>query len=362
MIYKYEDVRAIHLEITEKCQAACPMCDRNVHGGKDNPNLGMHELSLNDVETMMPPHFVKQLERIYMCGNFGDPIVAKDTLEVMQYFRSQKRELTLGMNTNAGAKKPDWWRELAKTLGNWSYVKFGFDGLKDTNHLYRQNVNWDIAWENAVAFIEAGGKAHWDYLIFSHNEHQVEEARELAEKTGFKKFIPKKTGRFFSTMKQVKKDEHQATNRKGADTQLLQQPKEVKYQNKALDKIKEITDKHGSLEKYFDNVQISCKVAAENNMYISAEGLILPCCWVAGSMYKWWQKPGENQVWQLIQESGGKDEFNAKKHGIEYVLNNEYFSHRLVDSWKRPNTHAGKPMVCSQKCGKEFDAFAEQFK
>ena len=24
---------------------------------------------------------------------------------------------------NAGAKKPDWWRELAKTLGNWSCVK-----------------------------------------------------------------------------------------------------------------------------------------------------------------------------------------------------------------------------------------------
>ena len=52
----------------------------------------------------------------------------------------------------------------------------------------------------------------------------------------------------------------------------------------------------------------------------------------------------------------------AKKHGIKYVLDNEYFSHRLVDSWKKPNTHAGKPMVCSQKCGKEFDAFAEQFK
>ena len=41
-------------------------------------------------------------------------------------------------------------------------------------------------------------------------------------------------------MKQVKKDEHQAKNRKGAETQLLQQPKEVKYKNKALDKIKEI--------------------------------------------------------------------------------------------------------------------------
>ena len=51
------------------------MCDRNIHGGKDNPNLGMHELSLLDIQTMMPPHFVKQLDRIYMCGNFGDPLL-----------------------------------------------------------------------------------------------------------------------------------------------------------------------------------------------------------------------------------------------------------------------------------------------
>ena len=361
MLYKYEDVRVVHLEITEKCQATCPMCDRNQNGGADNPNLGLHELSLEDVQRIMPPEFVKQLDRIYMCGNFGDPIVAKDTLEVFQYFRSQKKELTLGMNTNAGAKKPEWWRELAKTLGNWSYLKFSFDGLGDTNHLYRQGVNWDIAWENALAFIEAGGKAEWDYLIFEHNEHQVEEARALAEKVGFRKFIPKKTGRFFSTMQIDGKEKHQAVNRKGEKQQLLAKPKEVKYQNKALVKIQELKDKHGSLENYFDNVEISCKVGAEKNMYLSAEGLVLPCCWVAGNMYKWWQKPGQNQVWELIQQSGGKDAFDAKKHGLRAVLENDYFSKNLVESWSKPNTHMGKPMVCSQKCGKEFDAFKAQF-
>jgi hypothetical protein len=142
---------------------------------------------------------------------------------------------------------------------------------------------------------------------------------------------------------------------------LLAKPKEVKYQNKALDKINELKEKHGSLENYLDNVEISCKVAAEKNMYLSAEGLVLPCCWVAGNMYKWWQKPGQNQVWELIQQSGGKDAFDAKKHGLRAVLENDYFSRNLVDSWSKPNTHMGKPMVCSQKCGKEFDAFKAQF-
>ena len=365
MLYNYEDIRAVHLEITEKCQASCPMCDRNIKGGVDNPNLGdkkgLHELTIEDIQTILTPEFVKQLDRLYMCGNFGDPIVANDTLDVFKYLREQNSNMWLNMNTNAGAKKEDWWRDLAKVLGNKGHVTFSFDGLGDTNHLYRQGVNWDIAWRNAMAFIEAGGRAHWDFLIFAHNEHQVEEADALAKEKGFEKFMKKKTGRFFSTVKNSGKEEHQAVNRKGENQQLLEKPKEVKFQNKATKDIIKLEEKHGSLEKYFDNVKIKCKVAAEKSMYLSAEGLILPCCWVAGSMYKWWQKPGENQVWELLQQSGGKDVFDAKTHGVKSVLSNEYFTGRLVDSWSKANVHLGKPIVCAQKCGEEFDAFAAQF-
>jgi ubiquinone/menaquinone biosynthesis C-methylase UbiE len=46
------------------------------------------------------------------------------------------------------------------------------------------------------AFIAAGGRARWDFLIFEHNQHQVEEAEALATKWGFEKFVAKKTGRF----------------------------------------------------------------------------------------------------------------------------------------------------------------------
>ena len=31
-------------------------------------------------------------------------------------------------------------------------------------------------------FIEAGGNANWDYLIFDHNIHQVAEAKQIAKK------------------------------------------------------------------------------------------------------------------------------------------------------------------------------------
>ena len=87
-MYRYEDIEAVHLEITQKCQAACPMCDRNMNGGEDNPHITNAELSFEDCQTIFPPEFIKQLKTMYMCGNLGDPIVARDSLEVFDYFRS----------------------------------------------------------------------------------------------------------------------------------------------------------------------------------------------------------------------------------------------------------------------------------
>ena len=92
MLYRYNDIKTVHLEVTDKCNAACPMCARNINGGEDNPQLPDVELSVDDVRTMFPVDFVKQLDRMYMCGNYGDPIAAKDTLEIFQYFRKKNEE------------------------------------------------------------------------------------------------------------------------------------------------------------------------------------------------------------------------------------------------------------------------------
>ena len=128
-MYAYNDIKTIHLEITQKCQAACPMCDRNMNGEGINPHINLDELTLEDCKKIFTPDFIKQLETMYMCGNLGDPIVATDTLEVFKYFREHNPNIWLSMNTNAGAKKPEWWEELAKVFGKKGNVIFSVDGL-----------------------------------------------------------------------------------------------------------------------------------------------------------------------------------------------------------------------------------------
>lgn len=359
-MYRYEDIRTIHLENTQNCQASCPMCDRNQNGGALNPHIDLSELTLDDCKRIFEPDFIKQLNTMYMCGNLGDPIVARDTLEIFKYFREYNPTMWLSMNTNAGARNEEWWTELAHTIGRMGAVIFSVDGLKDTNHIYRQGVNWDAVERSMTSFIAAGGRARWDFLVFDYNQHQVEEAETLSKTLGFEKFQAKKTGRFVNA-KSEKKESHQAVDRKGNETAELKKP-DPKYQNSALKKQDVIINKYGSMDAYYDVVPINCKVKDEGSLFITAEGLAMPCCWTAGRMYKWWHKdPKVEQIWNFIDDVGGKDAINAKKNGLKAVFETGIFDN-IERSWKTTGCDNGKLKVCSMKCGVEFDPFGEQFK
>lgn len=357
MIYDYNEIRQVHLEPTQKCQASCPMCDRNKNGGEVNQYLTDAELSLSDVHKIFPSAFVKQLNRIYMCGNHGDPIMAKDTLEIMKYFRSCNPTMKLDIITNGGARSSDWWAELATVVDQ---VEFSVDGLEDTNHLYRQGVNWAKV-ENAIeSFTSAGGNAKWTFLVFNYNEHQVEEAERYSKLLGVNTFVAKKSGRFFSSSKLQGKDDHQAVFRNGDLTTLLSPPTNPKYQNKALGKEEQIIEFFGSMPKFLDTTEISCKASAKKEIYVSAEGLVFPCCWTAGRMYKWWRGPEEEQIWEYINRVGLYN-INSKNISIQGIIEGEFFN-SIESSWDLPSCVAGKLEVCALKCNNEFDPYSEQWK
>ena len=359
MIYDYADISTVHLEITAKCNASCPQCGRNKFGGPDNEFLPQTELTLADIQRIMPVSFVKQLKKLYMCGNYGDPIAANDTLEVYEWLREVNPDIKLGMHTNASARNPAWWARLGKLLnGQWDYVKFGIDGLSDTNHIYRRGTNWTKIIDNAAAFIDAGGKAHWEYIVFRHNEHQVEEARALAESMGFAQFRTKKTGRFFSNTKLEGKDSQEVWSRNGMVEYHLEKPLNPEYHNDSLIKEQALVDKFGSMQDYVDQTYIKCKVSEEKSLYISAEGLAFPCCWTANQLYVWYWPHKKSEMWTLIDNY--TKNVSALENTLESVINGNYFN-KIADSWSKPSITDGKLRVCAKTCGSGFDQFASQF-
>ena len=216
MYLTYDDITTVHIEHTSKCNLLCPQCARVVDG-KVNPNLVLSELTLKDYKRIFTEDFASQIKKVYWCGSYGDSIASNTWVECAYWLRFSGVQ-SMQLYTNGSARKPDWWRGLAAIFNReHDYIYFSIDGLEDTNHLYRVNSDWKIIMKNVKAFIGAGGNARWDYLIFDHNEHQVEEAYNLAKELGFKQIVFKNTSRFVGNnefLNSMSRDEEQVYDKK----------------------------------------------------------------------------------------------------------------------------------------------------
>jgi len=122
-----------------------------------------------------------------------------------------------------------------------------------------------------------------------------------------------------------------------------------------------LVDHFGSMDAFYDVSEIKCRVKDAFNVYVSAEGLVLPCCWTAGRMYKWWfSDPKEEQIWDFIDSIGGKDAINAKKVGLRGALQSGLFE-SIEESWTVTGCANGRLKVCAMKCSKEFDVVRSQW-
>ena len=336
MYLKYDDIRAIHFEHTSRCNLLCPQCAR-VENGKVNPRLPMSELTINDYKNILGKDFAEQLHRVFWCGNYGDSIASNNWLECAEWIRNSGVQ-SMQLYTNGSARKPDWWEHLAKDVLNreWDYVYFSIDGLEDTNHLYRVNSNWNKIIENVQAFINAGGNARWDYLVFDYNEHQTTKAKELAKELGFKQIMFKETSRFVSN-KQFTSNE------------------KSEMETKSAKKFNRILENYGSWDNYIDNTQIECKYQKMQAIYIDFEAKLWPCCWMGPSKYfpdKNIQKPQLNYLTNLY----GEDFNSIRNHKLEDIINHQWYTTKLEDSWKQTlESNNPKLYVCGRTCGTDYE-------
>lgn len=343
----YNGIKVVHLEVTSKCNARCPQCPRNIGGVDVNPSLPIADLTLDDAVQLFPEPFVNQLTELYMCGVYGDAVAAQDTLAIFKYLRSISKNIKLKIHTNGSARPPKWWEDLAATNVS---VRFAIDGLESTNHLYRVGTKWSTIMQNAKTFIEAGGVAEWTYIIFKHNEHQVEEAQKLSKELGFKKFIVKKTKRFHNAIKGDQIDSTPVLNRNHDVSYSIEPPENPAYKI-ALTEPWTKNDPQAYLD-YILNTPISCKAIEERMIYVSSEGLVMPCCWIGG-IYPETPNFKTRQIWEMIDAlPEGKESLNGLKHSIKDIVEGEFFTSMIPSRWASATSKDQRLMVCATTCGK----------
>jgi MoaA/NifB/PqqE/SkfB family radical SAM enzyme len=335
----YNVIKEIDIEHSSLCNAACPQCTRELRPG-DYSWFKQTYLPLEFYKDRLPQGLLDNLDTIFFSGMVGDPCAAPNFLEVCEIIKLRAPHINIKISTNGGMRNTDWWSKLAKILGKGSWIRFAIDGLEDTNHIYRVNVKWNKIIENAKAFIEAGGETEWQYIVFKHNEHQVEEARDFALGLGFTRFVVRKSHKFLlDALFEIQ------VASKGIP---IQQPSQEKYVHPLILEKKRVFKLEEAL-KISNDSPVTCEVQTRKAAYVSAEGFLFPCVYTATCIHLYKNKPlGDS--WSTLWENYGNDKINLLKTDWNDVLTSEFFE-KIQQGWGT-GYDSGRLAACGLFCSK----------
>jgi MoaA/NifB/PqqE/SkfB family radical SAM enzyme len=355
-MFKFTELSQIHLEITNNCQASCPMCSRNYHGGLDNPLIKLNTWSFEKFKTIINYEVLNQIKNIVFCGNFGDPILNSDLIKMCRYVKENAPSINVRIHTNGSARNESWWKELANSLPENHMVVFAIDGLENTHSLYRQGTDYFQILRNATAFIKAEGNADWTFIRFKHNEHEVEYAKTIAMDLGFKVFTLKDSSRFLIDLK------FPVYDKKNNITHYLEPSDNSNIVFINQDMIE-------NYKKIVEESDIICYAQKLREVYIDAFGRVFPCCWIASIPYNYSKSSDkiasirQEMVLQynnLIKDFGGIDFLDATKNTLQSIIDSDVYQTIWEKYWNDT-----KMITCARTCGvnkisKPMDQFIDK--
>lgn len=299
-------IKALNIEMSSKCIGKCPFCSRDQ---KVRP-YGAHTITLADMKKL-PEKLFRQLKWISFAGNFGDLSTNREMAGVAAYIKNLNPDVVLGGDTNGSVQDSSWWADLGRFFTNGSMV-FSLDGLEETHAVHRIGTDFKKIIENVRAFTSAGGVAHWKFILFEHNEHQVEDARKMAEEIGCKRFFVIPSRDYSDKLKPPQKIDFQIKR------EIFQEYNENLSSSRAV---------------------VTCKPLSNGSLYIAADGTVHPCCF-AHCMYI----TEHNRFFDFLPPLALKyyDRINFKTRPLEEILSGGYFRQILEQS--KENSY------CRMKC------------
>ena len=184
------DFKDLHVGLTNRCRLLCPECARTSIGGR-------YIQSMFDLDTEYFKKFLleAQPKRILFCGNWGDPIYAKDLVGLVKSLKHNNPTLEIMIHTNGSGKNTEWWQSLMSVLNAHDSLIFSIDGTSENFNKYRINAKWDDIENAAMTCIEykkqkgTGPNIYWKHLVFSYNQDTIISSYELSKTMGFDLFF-----------------------------------------------------------------------------------------------------------------------------------------------------------------------------
>lgn len=323
-------IKKVELEITSDCNAACPGCARTIHSEK----VKINSFGLEDIKNLFPNKTDINEKQFKFCGVLGDPAMNSECVDMIEYLASQGGYCEV--STNGGVQRPEWWAKLGSIAHEYPglvHVHFCLDGHKETNHIYRVNTKFSVIERNMQAFANNALAQHatWIYIVFDHNEHELELAMEHAKKLNFR--FATRTGMrnsynsWIATLK--KKEQQEIVEKKYIITTTGKKEHSKKQQVIELEKfIRKSTFDTVEQEKVDEVVDsIVCKYIHEGEIFITNDLTLWPCCFLWDSYFK----NNENIIEKLNEFEPNWN--SLKHHNIEEILQHPWYKILLKESW-----------------------------
>lgn len=324
-----------HIEASSICALKCPRCPR----AEIPETLLNKQLSLEFFQDQIGDEIIKSIRKITFCGNDGDPIYARDFLEIVKWIKSVNQHIQLVIITNGSYKSTEWWQSLSCLLNKHDEVHWSLDGWDQvSNEIYRINCNWSSI-INGIKTFRLHNKITytvWASIAFRFNETQIKKQQHMAEILEFDMFQLTKSTKFGSKYPDSysSNDELEPT-----DSSLVANNYRFERVSTALSEKKRpgIELKKVFLQRAKDlvkeNKHAGICMIGNKGVFLNSHGKFYPCCWTAN-----------------------RYEHNAKWHELAHAnfdLNKKTFKEIINDSFWTTDFLKFDSLECTTKCTKE---------
>ena len=329
----WESVNNIQFDITSHCNARCAFCVRQEDGTtKTKDSLQLHHFDLNTWKRLATKDTRGLLiKEITLNGNWGDPMMHPDLVEMLDIWSHYHPETNLMLHTNGSMRSTQFWKDMGTVCRRFSnhVIVFAVDGMKDTHSIYRVRTNWDKLCENISAFASTFGRARVCMTAFKHNVHQVKEVEALAKQLGAIEF-------------EVRPSHGAHTIQDGV---LIEEVDTEYYQTRFDDLDTTMSDLrdfdyYDAIQDWLPKNKTKCPWFNDRNIQIDPWGRVWPCCHV--SQY------GVTNDFSEVDESfkSARETNDLTNHSLRSVLRNDWYMKDLYKAVKNASWSE-----CRETCG-----------
>lgn len=188
---KLELPKYIRLDASTICQLKCPACYMRKNPDLVKKGCKIGSLSFENFKKLIDDNILEKIE----LSNSGEIFMNKELVKIIEYGYKNGVTMTITNGVNLNYLTDEQAEALVKYKVD--TITVSLDGASQkTYEIYRQGGNYKQVLNNVKKIIKYKKKyksqfpfINWKFIVFGHNEHEIEKAKKEAKKLGVDEII-----------------------------------------------------------------------------------------------------------------------------------------------------------------------------